>query len=132
VKYTGFDPEPLPPEIEKQITTPHDHEGPNNSPVWLFWLVDIGRDGLSDGPQLLCVADSERSARYHAAMYLDSNVDGRRGTGGEAHLHLERVPTNHTFGGQDLKAFYEFYEMSVRRATMIRFHHKDEREKRGW
>lgn len=115
--YTGFNPDPLPPEVEKAITTPHDHEGPDNRPLWIIWKVDIGRDGLTDGLQVDSIADSEHSARYHIACLLDE-VPGRAMTGGELLAHVERVPANHRFG---LYETYKFREFVERRISMKRY-----------
>ena len=125
--YCGFDADPLPDDIIARINRPHDHEGPNNEPLWLFWMVDISGDGLTDGPQLKCIADSVKSGEHHAAMYLDEVESRRSGyqDGSELHLHIERVPANHGFGAYDFSKCQEFAE---RRANMKRFRQTAERE----
>lgn len=118
MKYTGFDPQPLPDEVERAISAPHDQEGEHNKPLWIIWKADIGGDGLTDGPQIDSIADTIEVARFLAACVLDEIESRRAMTRGEMHLHIERVPANHRFGMIDLHAFRE---MVQRRSAMKRF-----------
>lgn len=112
----------VPEDVEKAIVTPHDHETPSNRPLWIVWRHTIGRDGLSDGPEIDSICDSERSVRYHVAMMLE-RVEGSRqgGDHGDFLFHVERVPANHNFGFTDLKAFERFKETGKRRENMRKF-----------
>jgi hypothetical protein len=108
--------------IERAIMTPHDHEGPQNRPLWIVWKHVICADGVSDGPQLESICDSERSIRYHAAMMIerhDAHLRSRER--GEFRFHIERVPANHNFGRSDLKAYEEFAANAANRAVMKTF-----------
>jgi len=119
--YTGLtgDIAELPENIRKALDTPHDHEGPNNPPLWIFWKQDIGRDGITDGPTIDSIANSPRSAEYHARVLLD-DVESRStfADHGQLLIHVERVPANHRFGHADFKAFEEFAQ---RRSIMVKF-----------
>jgi hypothetical protein len=81
----------IPDVIESIITTPHDHEGEHNKPLWLIWKVD--RDSRTDVPYfpvLESVCDSERSARYHYLMAVSGFL--------KKEVFVERIPANHGFG----------------------------------
>lgn len=111
-----------PEHVERAIITPHDHEGPNNRPLWIVWKHEIGGDGISDGPQLDSICDSERSIRYHVAMMLErQEAHVRARDRGEFRFHVERVPANHNFGRTDLKAYEEFAANAANRAVMKTF-----------
>jgi hypothetical protein len=112
----------VPEHVERAIVTPHDHEGPNNRPLWIVWKHEIGGDGISDGPQLDSICDSERSIRYHVAMMLErQEVYIRSRDRGEFRFHVERVPANHNFGRSDLRAYEKFAANAANRAVMKTF-----------
>lgn len=99
---------PIPPAVERAITTPHDHEclklgdagsiyagQPCNRPLWLIWKREpLGRSGQQmstemDFPRLDSVADNEASARAHYCMAAYGRTD--------IEVYVERVPANHRF-----------------------------------
>lgn len=73
----------LPARLEKAIRQKHDHEGPNNPPLWLIWL---DRPSWKEGPLLNAVANSVDAARYGCFIVLD-----------QGEVWCERVPANHGF-----------------------------------
>lgn len=116
----------IPKTVERAITRAHDHEGPNNRPLWLIWKMVIGSDGITDGPQLDSICDTVRSAHYHAAMLEDRAEWHRRNPGhGEFRYHVERVPANHSFGHSDLKAYEEFVKIGKQRADLLYYRRPD-------
>ena len=76
----------VPASLESAITTPHDHEGKGQPPLWLIWI--LGGDVMF--PVLDSVADSEDSCRFHVGAILYSSPD--------EDIQVERIPANHRFG----------------------------------
>lgn len=75
----------VPANLEPAITTPHEHEGKNNPPLWLIWIHRVEMFPVLDS-----VADSEKSCRYHVGAILYSRPD--------ENVYVERIPANHRFG----------------------------------
>ena len=71
------------PDLEAQITTPHQHEGAANRPLWLIWHNRQGGDGWS----LHCIADTEDRCRYMIECYGGPTTE----------IIVERTPANHAF-----------------------------------
>jgi hypothetical protein len=84
------------PEIERAITTPHEHEHPeHNKPIWLVWkLVRNLASGVAMFPELETVCDNEESCRYHVVMVSEEGTYNRFE---EIEVHVERIPANHRF-----------------------------------
>jgi hypothetical protein len=91
----------IPEHLEGAIMTPHDHEDESHRPLWILWKHLIGADGRSDGPQIDCICDTERSARYHVMNLLDWIERSSE----DISLHVERVPANHRFASSMADAF---------------------------
>lgn len=84
----GIDHFEIPEEIERIITTPHEHEHPERrKPLWLIWKVHKSFDGMPEFPVLDSVCDSEKSARYHYRSAVSSSNQ----------VFVERIPANHRF-----------------------------------
>jgi hypothetical protein len=83
---------PVPDEIEKQISTPHEHEDADwHRPLWLVWRVRIAqRTDVPYFPELDTVCTTADSARYHIRAILFDTTQDR--------LWVERIPANHRFG----------------------------------
>lgn len=80
----------LTPELERAIVTPHEHEGPDNPPVWIVWVVRRSpRDNSPEFPSLDSVSLTEAMARYHTRAALESP---------SATVYVERIPAHHRFG----------------------------------
>ena len=80
----------VPASLEPAITTPHHHEGKNNPPLWLIWVMRSSSAGLRDFPALDSVANSEDMCRYHVGAVLETDT--------EVEVYVERIPANHRFG----------------------------------
>lgn len=52
-------------ELERAITTPHEHEdGKSHPPLWIIWAHRLARDGLNPPPAIDSVCNSEDTCRY--------------------------------------------------------------------
>lgn len=81
----------VPPHIVDAINTPHDHEGHQNRPLWLIWIVV--KDQAT--PILDTVCDTPDSAVYHYGAVIEGNPTYSKN--GTLTCHVERVPANHRF-----------------------------------
>lgn len=91
--YTNFDCRRFcPADLIEVIRRPHEHEGPNNRPLWIIWKQLTMRDGTVDVPRIDSVCDDDESAIAHVGMVFET--DNSR----EFKVFVERIPANHRFG----------------------------------
>lgn len=103
----------LPEHIERAITTPHAHEGEHNKPLWILWKHEIAGDGLSDGPLIDSICDTEYAARYNAHGMIESW--GRPDPyGGTVRFFVERIPANHRFASSIADALEEHVRSQIK------------------
>lgn len=91
-------------KYEVSLTTPHEHECKARPPLWIMWSYIIEPDGISEGPQIDSICNSEESARYHLQCMLETYTTFG---GNEVNLYVERIPANHRFASSMTEVIYE-------------------------
>ncbi len=108
----------LPDWAERQIMTPHEHEGSHWPPLWIVWKHRTTLSELDDPPAIDCVCTTEKMVRYAFAAMWDER--SRMFEGDKIEINIERVPANHRFASSLGDWFYDKTLMMVKAMK----HHK--------